>query len=83
MRHPLVILTLLFAVCLFADDRYVDDIYYTPSLSVADETGASLKPYYDTKRIKEFVFVDTVFVEPADTLRSVSSADTIVVNLVR
>ncbi len=83
MRRPLAILSLLFAVCLFADNRYVDDIYYTPSLSLLDDAETSWKPYYDSKRIKEFVFVDTVFVEPADTLRPVSSADTTVVNQVQ
>lgn len=80
MRRPLAILGLLFAVCLFADNHYVDDIYYTPSLSLPDDTESSPEPYYDTKRIKEFVFVDTVFVEQADTLRPVSSAGTTVVN---
>lgn len=80
MRRPFAILGLLFAVCLFADNRYVDDIYYTPSLSFLDDTESSPEPYYDTKHIKEFVFVDTVLVEQADTLRSVSSAGTTVVN---
>ncbi len=69
MRRILFILACLLTVALFADDSYIDDVYYYPSLTTQDATSQPLKPYYDTKNIKEFVFVDTVTVNTLDTVQ--------------
>ncbi len=69
MRRLLLILGSMFTVCLCADNHFTDDIYYYPTLTPADSLSNTIKPYYNSKTIKELVFIDTLSVGRTDTVQ--------------
>ncbi len=74
MKRLLFIFGCMLTVCLCADNQYTDDIYYYPSLHTADTLSTTPKPYYNTRKMKELVFIDTPSDEVADTIPSTISA---------
>lgn len=74
MRRTLFILSCLLTLCLCAGNQYTDDIYYYPSLHTTDTVSTTPKPYYNTKKMKELVFIDTLSIEGTDTIQAPISA---------
>ena len=78
MKSRLVIVTALVVLSAFplgtrADD-YLDDIYYTPQVVLAqtDERDQIHKPYYNKKAMEEIIFLeDTTAAQPTDTVRAI------------
>lgn len=53
---PVMLLTVGISAALWADD-FVDDIYYTPTVSHQADTVQEYTPHYD-RNIKELVFTE-------------------------
>lgn len=67
----LLLIGCICSVSLFADDYFVDDVYYLPDMEVLWEAmkHSVPEPYYNKKKMREIVFIvnDTSSV-PVDTL---------------